>query len=853
MDALNTVKPSQGTMLHIAAKLGNADVVRALLVSEVDASIRDESGATAFEVADTEQVRLVFYDVLLQLIGQSKVNHVEKLLSCGVDVNYQSSSTGGNSILHWGAIYGNKDMLKVLLDAKCNVNAVNNDGVTALHEAVVRNDAKLVEELLVRGADPNIEATSGKSAGKSPKALAESNPEILALIEKASKLPLGQTKDNSVLTIDDQTPSELSSGDTEDITENSATEVSSPSPVQNHNTAAPELQVPEPEPALVDPRLRLLWPKPQQMTTQNEGTDLKLPQEFTIKVLPSPSGVHLEKQVDIWTIQSAMLQDLGFKPALESGLEGKDALVVCLINQQLFQKKESYRIVVNESQVQMICSDISGLWYASCTFLNLVRLCGKDGLPQLKISDWPSLAHRAVMLDMSSGRIQTIDYLLFQVNTLSLLKFNELHFYIKVAKDSKLETLIPYLPSELLDMEVYCNYRFMNVVPHIDSFADVQLTPDTFRLYRQVLSLFSNNRSVNIGPNLSRKLLSENVTLNTEGETPTEWPMSLEDKLRLMGVKQEDTVMFCSNEMDATSQIQFPLGSIGVHYGTRDWIHRLPRNSDMEQHWGSPETTIKNILNATKCCRTNGDAVGMLMVKWAGRTFLDHCSLAWPGIVTASGCSWNTAIDESHIHNHLAQVINYLIYQDAECTLGDVILEMGKACTLLNRTFCNAGASSEASDSVQPMDGGSFLCQLLYKPDDTDLTHMTSEVAQKVMLRMRKCQSSLKKGSKVPLNATAVLELYLVSDLILWAAKVTRSLVIAGSKPKDGSDVGVKVVNAGIANLTATTKTDCANKLLSLMEEYRNVWLKTCHPSGLLESLSFFGCILDKLVPQQTT
>lgn len=47
------------------------------------------------------------------------------------------------------------------LDAKCNVNAVNNDGVTALHEAVVRNDAKLVEELLVRGADPNIEATSG--------------------------------------------------------------------------------------------------------------------------------------------------------------------------------------------------------------------------------------------------------------------------------------------------------------------------------------------------------------------------------------------------------------------------------------------------------------------------------------------------------------------------------------------------------------------------------------------------------------------------------------------------------------------------------------------------------------------
>lgn len=43
----------------------------------------------------------------------------------------------------------------------------------------------------------NILSFYRKSAGKSPKALAESNPEILALIEKASKLPLGQTKDNS--------------------------------------------------------------------------------------------------------------------------------------------------------------------------------------------------------------------------------------------------------------------------------------------------------------------------------------------------------------------------------------------------------------------------------------------------------------------------------------------------------------------------------------------------------------------------------------------------------------------------------------------------------------------------------
>ena len=48
--------------------------------------------------------------------------------------------------------------------------------------------------------------------------------------------------------------------------------------------------------------------------------------------------------------------------------------------------------------------------------------------------------------------------------------------------------------SELLDLEVYCNYRFMTIVPHIDITPDAKLIPQTFSLLRQVLSLFSNYR-----------------------------------------------------------------------------------------------------------------------------------------------------------------------------------------------------------------------------------------------------------------------------------------------------------------------------------------------------------------------
>lgn len=84
---------------------------------------------------------------------------------------------------------------------------------------------------------------------------------------------------------------------------------------------------------------------------------------------------------------------------------------------------------------------------------------------------------------------------------------------------------------------------------------------------------------------------------------------------------------------------------------------------------------------------------------------------------------------QAHIHSSLAAVMNNFVFRDPECTLGDEILNMGKACTLLNKTFNNAASLAEGTLS-QPLDGGSFLCQLIYKPDGVDLTHMTADVAQ---------------------------------------------------------------------------------------------------------------------------
>lgn len=47
------------------------------------------------------------------------------------------------------------------LERGSSVNAVNVDGVTPLHDAVIRGDISVIEELLVSGASVSIRASSG--------------------------------------------------------------------------------------------------------------------------------------------------------------------------------------------------------------------------------------------------------------------------------------------------------------------------------------------------------------------------------------------------------------------------------------------------------------------------------------------------------------------------------------------------------------------------------------------------------------------------------------------------------------------------------------------------------------------
>ena len=95
--------------------------------------------------------------------------------------NVNDKSNNGDTSLIIASSNGDREIVKLLLNAGSDINSQNNSGTTALMEATWNEDPRLVEILLNAGADVNIANYSGST----PVDIANSkkNPEIIVFEE----------------------------------------------------------------------------------------------------------------------------------------------------------------------------------------------------------------------------------------------------------------------------------------------------------------------------------------------------------------------------------------------------------------------------------------------------------------------------------------------------------------------------------------------------------------------------------------------------------------------------------------------------------------------------------------------
>ena len=156
------------------------------------------------------------------------------------------------------------------------------------------------------------------------------------------------------------------------------------------------------------------------------------------------------------------------------------------------QREEAYILTVTPNKITIAASSSHGFLYGVATLIQLCKISRAE-IGCTEITDEPSYSNRGYMLDVSRGRVPTMDSLKAMVDRLSLYKINQLQLYMEncLRLDGFEEIWSqtdPFTPEEILDLDCYCHIRGIELVPCIASFGHLYdlLRSESFGKYREM-------------------------------------------------------------------------------------------------------------------------------------------------------------------------------------------------------------------------------------------------------------------------------------------------------------------------------------------------------------------------------
>jgi cytohesin len=194
--------------IHVAAQLGNADIVQLLLDRGARPDEKTKAGETPLELAlrakHPEVAALLIAsgadlgggqaEMALQLSAQNGyASLMQTLLSRQTRIDAKGDE--GRTALHWAVSNGSMDVVRLLLFRGADPNARDDSGATPLHLAVASARRDLVELLVDRGSDVNATDAGGQTPlhlalNSSEKAIAQFLLDMGGRVDAAAAAPL---------------------------------------------------------------------------------------------------------------------------------------------------------------------------------------------------------------------------------------------------------------------------------------------------------------------------------------------------------------------------------------------------------------------------------------------------------------------------------------------------------------------------------------------------------------------------------------------------------------------------------------------------------------------------------------
>lgn len=362
---------------------------------------------------------------------------------------------------------------------------------------------------------------------------------------------------------------------------------------------------------------------------------------------------------------------------------------------------EAYSIHITPAGAEVRARSSRGLFYAVQTLRQLVQGQGASAsFPSARIQDWPSLAYRGVMVDMSHGALPTEAEVERQLDFLSRWKVNQYYFY---SEDSIALNGYPlvdpggqFTKHEVSRIIAYGRARHIDVIPCLELFGHQH---DLFRIEKySALAAFPHGDEFNSNSPAAEKLLADWAkqymdlfpspfvhigfdeawelakAAARQGTSPAMlFTRQLDYVARLFQRRGKHVMMWADMIVQYPGILsQLPPGIIAVawDYSPRPsysyWLAPLVREKVPHfvatgiHSWFSiaPDfgTTFDNIDAFTEEARKS-HALGLMNTVWAD----DAASLmrmSWPGMAYGAAESWQSApIDRSSFFADYSRVV----------------------------------------------------------------------------------------------------------------------------------------------------------------------------------------------------
>ncbi|MFX0150975.1 MAG: family 20 glycosylhydrolase [Candidatus Hodarchaeota archaeon] len=626
----------------------------------------------------------------------------------------------------------------------------------------------------------------------------------------------------------------------------------------------------------MEDRIELIFPQPKQLKVKdglyNFSGKIMINLDINSKIIPNNL---------ISKVQDIFIQNNFETEVNSSKNEDFDKGVTLILNEILFNRPESYKLIVDSSGLIIIGSDFPGLNYGIVTFKQIFDLYGENQssiqLPYVTIQDWPDFYYRGIMLDVSRDKVPTMETLYDLIDLLSTWKINQIQLYFEHVFAYKGHEVVwkeasPFTSEEIIALDEFCRDRYIELVPNQNSFGHFHrwLIHDPYRplaecpegyahpfsekkepfslnpidpqslellddLFNQLLPNFTSNQfnvgldeTFDLGEGKSAKKCQE----IGKGEVYLEFLLQIYYLARKYGKTMQFWADIIFQYPDLIEDL--PKDIIPLLWGYESdypFDHRsetldqlglsyyvCPGTSSWNSVAGRTDNAFENLKNAARNGKENS-ALGYLITDWGDHGHLQPLPVSYLGFLAGAGLSWNSESDFSNF----VQVLNVYAFQDRTEKMGSIAYDLGNVYKEFGSYFRN--------------NSGLFLILIF-----------CGQEAGKMALKETSIEN-LKKLKAVIMNIISPLETVRIerkdSELVKleyqWIADVL----------KFACDLGIAQLKSGIEKplkeLEKNLKEELRETLSKLIERHQEIWLQRNRSGGLIDSLKRLKRIIKLL------